>query len=74
MSKLIGLPDEAYQALVDAANKRHETPEQLLTALARALSESAGAVYYSIDEMFDALGAYVATSDATKDSHPDAGQ
>ncbi len=38
MSKVIELPDETYQALVDAANKRHETPEEMLNSLARALT------------------------------------
>jgi hypothetical protein len=82
MGKVIELPDEEYQMLAEAAKKRHETPEQMLRSLARALAESTGAVYYSAEEMFDALDAYAAEHDgaehdgaergAVRDSHSDA--
>jgi hypothetical protein len=64
MSKVIELSDEEYEVLVEAAKKRHETPEQMLSSLVRSLSEAESAVYYGTDEMFAALDAYAAERDA----------
>jgi hypothetical protein len=74
MSKVIELSDEDFAVLVEAAKKRHETPERMLSSLVRALAETAGAVYYEVDEMFDALDAYAAGSDAVQSDHPDANE
>jgi hypothetical protein len=65
-SKVIELTDEEYQALAEAAKRRHETPEQMLAHIIRALAEAKGAVYYSVEEMFDALDAYAAEADANR--------
>ena len=58
MSKVIELSDEEYAVLVEAAKKRHETPEQTLSSLVRSLADAGDSVYYSTDEMFAALDAY----------------
>jgi hypothetical protein len=65
MSKVVELSDEEYAALAEAAQKRHETPEQMLKNMVRALAGAGrSTVYYSVDDMFEALDAYAATIDA----------
>jgi hypothetical protein len=72
MSKVIELSDEEYHALEEVAKKRRETPEQTLKSLVRALAEAEGAVYYSTDEMFEALDAYAAETDTAHSGQSDA--
>jgi hypothetical protein len=64
MSKPIELSDEEYQILERAAAAGHETPEQVIRRIVRALADSDGPVYYTVEEMFDALDAYAARADA----------
>jgi len=66
VTKAIELSDEEYEVLVEAARKRHETPERMLSALVRALAKTEGAIYCSAEEMFAALDAYAAEVGANR--------
>lgn len=68
MSKTIELSDEEYTILEAAAARGHETPEQVLARIVRALAEAQNPVYYSLDDMFDALDEYAAQVDAGQDN------
>ncbi len=60
MSKPIELSDEEYQIVEQAVAAGHETPEQVIRRLVRALADANGPVYYSVEDMFEALDAYAA--------------
>ena len=64
MSKTIELSDEEYAILEAVATREHETPEQVLARMVRALAETQNPVYYNLDDMFDALDKYAASIDA----------
>jgi hypothetical protein len=70
MTKVIELTDEEYRILKDAAERGNETPEQFIGRMVRALAGAAGPIYYSTDEMFEALDAYAAEADAGR-THAD---
>ena len=57
MSHIIELTDEQYETLRQVAARDQETPEQLLKRMVNALTEIQGTVYYTDDELLQALGA-----------------
>jgi hypothetical protein len=66
MSRVIELSDEEYDILQAAAAQAHETPEEILRRLVRALATEQGKVYGTTDEMFAALDAYAALVDSQR--------
>ena len=71
MTKVIELSDEEYGILQAAAAKGHETPEQVLVRMLKAIESASGPVYYNVDEMFDALDAYAADVDTGQPNNAD---
>ncbi len=64
MSKVIEVSDEQYQALLEAAAKQHESVERFVERIADAVVQAQNPVYYTVEEMFDALDTYAAEVDA----------
>ena len=58
MSKLIAVSDTRYQALQEAAARQNESVAGFVTRITNALAQAQNPVYFTIEEMFDALDAY----------------
>jgi len=61
MSKVIEVSDEQYQALLEAAAKQQVSMAQFVARIANAVAQAQNPVYFTIEEMFDALDAYAAS-------------
>lgn len=57
MSHVLELTEEEYSAIVTAAAKTGQTPQQLVARMANALTAAEGVVYYTEEELLRALGA-----------------
>lgn len=64
MSKVIEVSDEQYRALLEAATKQHESVERFVERIADAIAQTQNPIYYTVEEMFDALDAYAGEVDA----------
>jgi len=70
MSKVIEVSDAQYEALLEAAAKQHESIARFVERIAGAVVQAQNPVYYTVEEMFDALDAYAAEVD-TRDLDAD---
>jgi hypothetical protein len=66
MSHTLELTDEQFATLEAVAARSGQTPKHLVDQWLRALAASQSAIYYSTDEMFEALDSYAAQSDASQ--------
>jgi predicted nucleic acid-binding protein len=67
MSHTLELTDEQFATLEAIAARTGQTPQKLIDRWVAALAESQGTIYYSADEMFEALDAYAARVDAEQE-------